>query len=87
MLARAFQDMGQDENNKYNQLALYLASEYFLDHANKDVRLLVACCIADVFRIFAPEAPYTDVEQIKVGLRRSFKEQGRSPWWPVLGLL
>ncbi len=57
--------MGQDENNKYGQLAMCLASEFFLDNNNKDVRLLVACCIADVFRIFAPEAPYTDAEQVK----------------------
>lgn len=26
VLARAFQEMGQDENNEYKQLALYLAS-------------------------------------------------------------
>ncbi|KAK2159284.1 hypothetical protein LSH36_155g04017 [Paralvinella palmiformis] len=65
LLARAFQEMGQDENNEYKQLALYLATEFFLDHCNKDVRLLVACCIADIFRIFAPEAPYTEPELLK----------------------
>ena len=66
LLARAFQDMGQDENNEYKQLALYLAGEFFLDHNNKDVRLLVACCMADIFRIFAPEAPFTEPGQLKV---------------------
>ncbi|XP_013389020.1 sister chromatid cohesion protein PDS5 homolog B-B-like [Lingula anatina] len=64
-LARAFQDMGQDDNEKYTELALHLASEFFIDHSSKDVRLLVACCIADVFRIFAPEAPYTNQDQLK----------------------
>uniref|UniRef100_A0A0L8I015 Sister chromatid cohesion protein PDS5 homolog B n=1 Tax=Octopus bimaculoides TaxID=37653 RepID=A0A0L8I015_OCTBM len=65
MLARVFQDMGQDENEKYSELALHLATEFFFDHASKDVRLLVACCIADVFRIFAPEAPYRDPDHLK----------------------
>ncbi|XP_062616219.1 sister chromatid cohesion protein PDS5 homolog B-like [Saccostrea cucullata] len=65
LLARAFQDMGQDDNEQYSGLALYLASDYFMDHQSKDVRLLVACCIADVFRIFAPDAPYTDPAQLK----------------------
>ena len=60
--------MGQDTNlsKKYAELALHLSSEFFLDHASKDVKLLVACCIADVFRIFAPEAPYTEESQLKV---------------------
>jgi len=60
--------MAQDENNasEYKQLALYLSSEFFLEHSNKDVRLLVACCIADIFRVFAPEAPFTDQELVKV---------------------
>lgn len=64
-LARTFQDMGQEEDNNYKELAVFLSSELFLEHPSKDVRLLVACCIADIFRIFAPEAPYTDARQLK----------------------
>ncbi|KAK2179959.1 hypothetical protein NP493_464g01043 [Ridgeia piscesae] len=67
LLARAFQEMGQDENSQYKQLTLHIASEFFLDHSSKDVRLLIACCIADIFRIFAPDAPYKDGHQLKVG--------------------
>ena len=67
LIARAFQDMGQEDYEEYTGLAIHLATEFFMDHPNKDVRLLVACCIADVFRIFAPEAPYTDVIHLKVG--------------------
>ncbi|XP_003748624.1 sister chromatid cohesion protein PDS5 homolog B [Galendromus occidentalis] len=64
--AQAFQNMNQeDDNSRYSDLALHLASEFFLDHHSKDVRLLIACCIADVFRVFAPEAPYKDPEQLK----------------------
>lgn len=64
--AQTFQNLSQDEDNSaYVQLALHLAGEGFLNHNSKDVRLLVACCIADVFRVFAPEAPYKDPEQLK----------------------
>lgn len=64
--AQAFQNMNQDdENSAYVPLALHLATENFMEHANKDVRLLVACCIADVFRVFAPEAPYKDPDHLK----------------------
>ncbi|OQR67831.1 sister chromatid cohesion protein PDS5B-like [Tropilaelaps mercedesae] len=64
--AQAFQNLNQeDDNSRYSQLALHLASEFFLEHHSKDVRLLVACCIADVFRVFAPEAPYKDTEQLR----------------------
>ena len=59
--------MGQDENSQYTQLTLHIASEFFLEHNSKDVRLLIACCIADIFRIFAPDAPYKDGRQLKVG--------------------
>ncbi|KAL4230738.1 Sister chromatid cohesion protein PDS5 A [Mactra antiquata] len=65
LIARAFQDMGQDDNEQFTGLALHLATDFFLEHQNKDVRLLVACCIADVFRIFAPEAPFRDASHLK----------------------
>ena len=66
-MASAFQDMSQDDDTmKYTDLAIYLASNFFTDHNNKDVRLFVACCIADVFRVCAPDAPYTEPDMIKV---------------------
>lgn len=66
VLARAFQDMGQDDNDSYAPLALHLATDTYMEHSNKDVRLLTACCIADVFRIFAPEAPHKEPDHLKV---------------------
>lgn len=64
--AQSFQNMSQeDDNTAYIPLAIHLASECFLEHPSKDVRLLVACCVADVFRVFAPDAPYKDPEQLK----------------------
>uniref|UniRef100_A0A8C0HBI6 PDS5 cohesin associated factor A n=1 Tax=Chelonoidis abingdonii TaxID=106734 RepID=A0A8C0HBI6_CHEAB len=65
---KTFMDMDQDsedEKQQYLPLALHLASEFFLRNPNKDVRLLVACCLADIFRIYAPEAPYTSHDKLK----------------------
>lgn len=59
--------MGQDDglNQRYVPLSLLLAEENFMHHPSRDVQLLIACCIADVLRVYAPEAPYKDQEQIK----------------------
>ncbi|CAL8109843.1 unnamed protein product [Orchesella dallaii] len=67
VLASTFQSMGQEENayDEYVPLCLHLADEGFLNHSSRDVRLLIACCIADILRIYAPEAPYKDQEQVK----------------------
>lgn len=65
-------DMDQDseeEKELYLNLALHLASDFFLKHPDKDVRLLVACCLADIFRIYAPEAPYTSPDKLKVHVK------------------
>lgn len=67
VLAHTLQGLGQDEGmyQQYIPLALHLADEFFLTHSSKDVQLLIACCIADVLRVYAPEAPYKDQEQVK----------------------
>lgn len=66
-LAHTLQAMGQDEGayQQYIPLALHLAEDQFLSHPSRDVQLLIACCIADVLRVYAPEAPYKDTEQVK----------------------
>lgn len=66
-LTHTLQAMGQDDGlyQQYIPLALHLVDEHFLTHSSRDVQLLVACCIADVLRVYAPEAPYKDQEQIK----------------------
>lgn len=67
-LANTLQAMDQDEKlyQQYIPLALHLADDYFLTHQSRDVQLLIACCVADVLRVYAPEAPYKDQEQVKV---------------------
>lgn len=73
-MAHTLQAMGQDEGayQQYIPLALLLAEEHFLKHPSRDVQLLIACCIADVLRVYAPEAPYKDTEQVKVSACLSF---------------
>lgn len=73
-------DMDQDseeEKELYLNLALHLASDFFLKHPDKDVRLLVACCLADIFRIYAPEAPYTSPDKLKVHPLKSHQTVSR----------
>ncbi|KAJ8941700.1 hypothetical protein NQ318_023296 [Aromia moschata] len=66
-LAHTLQAMGQDDRayKQYIPLSLHLAEEQFLSHPSRDVQLLIACCIADVLRVYAPEAPYKDPDQVK----------------------
>lgn len=66
-LAISFQQMKQseDEHLVYAPLAIHITDEYFLNNQSRDVQLLVACCIADILRIFAPDAPYKDPQAIK----------------------
>ncbi|XP_074036685.1 cohesin associated factor B pds5 [Leptinotarsa decemlineata] len=66
-LAHTLQAMGQDDGayRQYIPLSLHLVEEQFLSHTSRDVQLLIACCIADVLRVYAPEAPYKDPKQVK----------------------
>lgn len=65
-ISMAFQQLSQDDDNsQYIPLALSLSGDYYLEHSSRDVTLLVACSIADVFRVYAPNAPYQNEELIK----------------------
>lgn len=57
--------MDQSADNKYKELAIFLGSEFFLEHYNEDVQLLVACCLGDVFRVYAPDYPFQDSFNLK----------------------
>lgn len=54
----------------FSALALHMADEQFLEHESKDVKLLVACILADVFRIFAPNHPFGNSQKLKVCLMK-----------------
>ncbi|XP_039299402.1 sister chromatid cohesion protein PDS5 homolog B [Nilaparvata lugens] len=64
-LAHTLQGMGQGMYQQYIPLAIHLADDAFLLHPSRDVQLLIACCIADVLRVYAPDAPYKDPEHVK----------------------
>ncbi len=44
------------------ETAMDLVGLGLLSHEDRDVRLLVACCLVDVLRVYAPEAPYSPVQ-------------------------
>ena len=54
-----------DGEPKYHDVAKSLVNPFILKHRDKDVKVHAACCMADILRIFAPEAPYNE-EQLKV---------------------
>ena len=58
-LAHTYQSMVQDDGayQEYLPLAKHIADDYFREYPSKDVQLLVACCIADVLRVYAPRRP------------------------------
>eukprot|EP00906_Rhabdomonas_costata_P004106 RCo006142 len=47
-------------------LARALASEHYVRAGAKDVQLLVACIIADVFRLSAPEHPFSAEQLLEI---------------------
>ncbi|XP_018494436.1 sister chromatid cohesion protein PDS5 homolog B-B [Galendromus occidentalis] len=46
-------------------LARSLSHKRFIQNKSNKVRLLAACCIADVFRLTAPESPYDNRKKLK----------------------
>lgn len=60
------QDIDQKASEKYREMCLYLGSDVLVSHEHEDVQLMVACCLAEVFRIYAPESPYQDPTNLKV---------------------
>lgn len=68
-LSKELQGYEQDEvmRNSLLQTAGELASPQLLGHKDKGVKALTACCVVDMFRLCAPDAPYTQ-QQLKVCL-------------------
>ena len=58
-------DVNQENCNlqEWEELAASLGSRQIMKHKDKDVRLYAACCLADIMRIFAPNAPYDTAQQ------------------------
>ena len=66
-LSKEMRDMEQEENEKesFTKVAKELASPNLLSHKDKGVRAWTACCLVDILRLCAPDAPYTG-QQLKV---------------------
>lgn len=66
-LANELSDMDQEtaDEGPINKIAKEVASHQLLSHKDKGVRAYVACCIVDILRICAPNAPFTP-SQLKV---------------------
>ena len=55
----------RDQNRDTKDLRPFAASlvhPSLTEHKDKTVRLLTACCLAEILRVFAPNAPYDDSE-------------------------
>ena len=63
-LAKELRDLEQEqiERKAYDKVAKDLVSSSLLAHKDKGVKALVACCLVDILRLCAPDAPYTEPE-------------------------
>lgn len=60
--------MDQDHVDRSELIGLadQLVAPGLIKHKDKAVRILIACCIANILRLFAPDAPYsTDQFEVK----------------------
>jgi sister chromatid cohesion protein PDS5 len=64
-LHQSLSELSQNEKDRpksLRALAGQLVSKAILSNADREVRLLSCCCIVDILRIYAPDAPYSDDE-------------------------
>ena len=66
-LSKEMKSMEQEENERdsFLKVAKELASPNLLAHKDKGVKAWTACCLVDILRLCAPDAPYTG-QQLKV---------------------
>lgn len=66
-LSKEMKSMEQEENERdsFLKVAKELASPNLLGHKDKGVKAWTACCLVDILRLCAPDAPYTG-QQLKV---------------------
>ena len=57
-------EQDEDERASFLTVAKDLASPNLLAHKDKGVKALTACCLVDILRLCAPDAPYTG-QQLK----------------------
>jgi sister-chromatid-cohesion protein PDS5 len=72
-LSKELQTYDQDEVEKDSlaTVAKELVSQQLITHKDRGVKAYVAACLVDIFRLCAPDAPYTGT-QLKVNLSMRF---------------
>ena len=70
-LAAELQEMEQEEVDpgSLTRVAKELAHQNLLGHKDKGVKAWTACCLVDIFRLCAPNAPFTE-QQLRVSAMR-----------------
>lgn len=58
-------DQGGVQLDSLKDVAASLAHRNLLQHKDRGVKAYTACCLVDILRLFAPDAPFTD-DQLKV---------------------
>lgn len=70
-LHNALSEVQQDDfpmvQSELTPIACHLVKDILLKNEDKTIRLLTACCLSNILRLFAPDAPY-DGEQLQVSL-------------------
>lgn len=66
-LSNELREMDQEEIDKdsLTKVAKELAGQNILSHKDKGVRAFAACCLVDILKLCAPDAPFTG-SQLKV---------------------
>ncbi|KAI9886497.1 MAG: Curved DNA-binding protein (42 kDa protein) [Watsoniomyces obsoletus] len=63
-LSKELREMEQEENDRdsFTHVAKELTGHGLLAHKDKGVRAWTACCLVDILRLCAPDAPYTGAQ-------------------------
>ena len=66
-LSKEMREMDQEENEResFTKVAKELVNPNLLAHKDKGIRAWTACCLVDILRLCAPDAPYTG-QQLRV---------------------
>ncbi|KAF9170233.1 hypothetical protein BGX20_009238 [Mortierella sp. AD010] len=53
-------EQGMVDTASFSSVTKQLVDSTLVNHKDKGVRIYTACCIADLLRLYAPDAPYTN---------------------------
>ncbi|KAK4227942.1 armadillo-type protein [Podospora fimiseda] len=67
-LAKELEEMDQEvtDTNSLTKIAKEVASHQLLTHKDKGVRAYAACCVVDILKLCAPDAPFTPTQMKEI---------------------